>query len=116
MQGYSIGLKYAINPVAVNPTKTRFHEIGHILLGHTLPHGLDGEHYHRGVAEFQAEAAAYLVMNEPGQLDERTAEISRAYIGHWLGDEKPPDKAIQQVFTAADRILRSGRLATEGSE
>jgi hypothetical protein len=111
MAGYSIGVEYAINPVAPNPTKTRYHEIAHILLGHTIGHGLEGESYHRGVQEFQAETAAYLVMNELGVLDERTAEISRGYINHWLGDERPPDKAFQQVFTAADRIFRAGRDA-----
>ena len=37
-QGYSHHLEFAINPVAVNPTKTRFHELAHILPGHTLEH------------------------------------------------------------------------------
>lgn len=114
MQGCSIGLEFAINPMAVNRTKTVFHELGHILLGHTLGHGLDGEHYHRGIQEFQAESVAYLAMNELGLLDEDTATRSRGYIQHWLGEERPPDKAIQQVFTAADRILRSGRVEVSG--
>lgn len=32
-QGYSIGREFAINPVAVDPTRTTFHELGHIVLG-----------------------------------------------------------------------------------
>jgi hypothetical protein len=112
MAGYSIGVEFAINPMAPNPTKTRFHEMGHILLGHTVAHGLEGESYHRGVQEFQAEGTAYLVMNELGVLDERTAEVSRGYIQHWLQDEKPSDQAVQHVFRAADAILRAGRVAT----
>lgn len=50
-------------------------------------------------------------MNELGQLDEETASHSRAYILHWLDHEDPPEQAIRQVFTAADRILRAGRVA-----
>jgi hypothetical protein len=50
-------------------------------------------------------------MNELGVADEETAAASRGYIQHWLRDEQPPDKAIQQVFAATDRVLRAGRLA-----
>ena len=111
VQGYSMGTDVAINPVAVRPTKTRFHELGHVVLGHTLPHSFEDYATHRGIKEFQAEGTAYLCMNELGLLDEDTGVASRGYIQHWLGSEHPPDKAIQQVFTAADRILRAGRLA-----
>jgi hypothetical protein len=48
LQGYSIGTEIAINPVAVRPTKTRFQELGHVVLGHTLPHSLDDYATHRG--------------------------------------------------------------------
>lgn len=111
LQGYSIGLEFAINPIAVNPTKTRFHELGHIVLGHTIPSHYEEYSTHRGIMEFQAEAVAYLAMNELGQLDEQTASVSRGYIQHWLQDEQPPDKAIQQVFRAADALLKAGRAA-----
>ncbi len=110
LQGYSIGTEIAINPVAVRPTKTRFHELAHVVLGHTLPHSYEDYATHRGIKEFQAEAVAYLAMNEVGQLDDETAETSRGYIQHWLANEQPPDKAIQQVFTTADRILKAGRI------
>jgi hypothetical protein len=116
LQGYSRGLQYAINPVAVNATKTRYHELAHIVLGHTLPHHYEEYAPHRGVMEFQAEAVAYLCMNELKVMDDETAEHSRGYIRHWLGEEQPPDQAIRQVFTAADRILRAGRVAVEGQE
>lgn len=111
LQGYSHDLEFAINPVAVNRNKTVYHELGHIVLGHTLPHHFEEYQAHRGVMEFQAEAAAYLVMNELEVMDEETASHSRGYIRHWLGEEQPPDQAIRQVFTAADRILRAGRIA-----
>jgi hypothetical protein len=107
IQGYSSGVDIAINPTAVRPAKTLMHEMGHVILGHTLPHALGDYATHRGIKEFQAEAIAYLTMNELGQLDEEAASTSRRYIQHWLHAEQPPDKAIQQVFSATDRILRA---------
>jgi hypothetical protein len=38
LQGWSQGVEFAINPIAGSRTKTRFHELAHIMLGHTLPH------------------------------------------------------------------------------
>ena len=110
VQGMSHGLEFAINPIAVNPTKTRFHELAHIVLGHTIPHSFDDYVTHRGVKEFEAEAAAYLCMNELERLDDETASHSRGYIQHWLDNERPDDKSIQRVFRAADAILRAGRV------
>lgn len=115
LQGWSSGTEFAINPIAVNRNKTVYHELGHIVLGHTIPHHFEEYQAHRGIMEFQAEATAYLVMNELELMDDETASHSRGYIRHWLGEEQPPDQAIRQVFTAADRILKAGRLAvTEG--
>jgi antirestriction protein ArdC len=85
-------------------TTTRFHEIGHIVLGHTIASRHEDYATHRGLMEFEAEAAAYLAMNELGVLDERTAEVSRGHMRHWLRDEKPSDKAVQHVFRATDAI------------
>jgi len=50
-------------------------------------------------------------MHELDLLDDDQAAESRGYIQHWLKAEHPPDKAIQQVFTATDRILKAGRGA-----
>jgi N-terminal domain of anti-restriction factor ArdC/IrrE N-terminal-like domain len=116
LQGYSRGVEIAINPLAVHPEKTLMHELGHVVLGHTLPHAFDDYQAHRGMKEFQAEATSYLVLNELGRLDDETAAHSRGYIRHWLQDETPPDAAIRQVFTAADRILRAGRVAVAAAE
>ncbi len=108
-QGHSHGLEFAINPVAVNRNKTVYHELGHIVLGHTMPHQHDEYELHRGLMEFEAEATSYLVMNELELMDEETASHSRGYIKHWLQDEQPPDKSIQRVFKGAEAILRAGR-------
>lgn len=109
VQGYSTARRFAINPVAVDPTHTTFHELGHIVLGHTTDQGVADYLLHQGHAEFQAEAVAYLVLNELGQLTERAASHSRGYIQDWLAHEQPSDTAIRQVFTAVDTILKAGR-------
>lgn len=117
VQGYSRGREFAINPVAVNPLKTTFHELGHIVLGHTAPAQLEEYRQHRGIREFQAEATAYLSMNELEQLDDESASQSRGYIQEWLhGHDKPSDTAIRQVFVATDMILKAGRPAPEGGD
>ena len=115
VQGYSQQREFAINPVAVEPKHTTFHEIGHIVLGHTMRERGSSFEYavHRGVQEFQAEATAYLTLKELEQLTPSMASHSRGYIQGWLGDERPSDAAIRQVFSATDGILKAGRLATE---
>lgn len=109
-QGYSVGRKFALNPVAVYPLKTMMHELAHIQLGHTAP-GLQEEYEtHRGLKEFQAESTAYLIMNELEMTDHMDMSESRAYVQHWLhGMERPDDAAIKQVFSAVDKILKAGR-------
>ncbi len=111
LQGYSSGRDIAINPVAVHPAKTTFHELGHVVLGHTVASSLGEYAQHRGVMEFQAEATAYLAMNELELMDEETASHSRGYIRHWLNNEHPGDREIRLVFAATDQILKAGRVA-----
>jgi hypothetical protein len=113
VQGYARGREVAINPFAVHPNKTLFHEVGHIVLGHTTPEMLAEYEQHRGIFEFQAEATAHLAMNELGQLTDEMATHSRGYIQDWLKGERPPDKAIREVFRATDVILKAGRLAVD---
>jgi hypothetical protein len=116
IQGFSRDREVAINPVAVYPFKTLIHEIGHVVLKHTTPEGLEEYRSHRGLMEFQAEGTAYLAMNELDALDQFNAAESRGYITHWLKGEKPDAKAIRQVFTATDTILKAGRSKPEENE
>ena len=106
--GYSVGRDFAINPVAKYPLKTTFHELGHIVLGHTTPDQLQDYQRHRGVREFQAEATAYIVMNELELSEHLDASESRAYVQHWLSDERPAESEIRPVFSAVDSILKAG--------
>ena len=110
IQGYSTEKAVAINPIAAYPLKTLLHEIGHVVLGHTTLEGLEEYRTHRGLMEFQSEGTAYLAMNELSALDQMNAGESRGYIQHWLKKEQPDAKAIRQVFTATDKILKAGRL------
>lgn len=116
IQGYARGREIALNPFAAHPAKTLMHEIGHVVLGHTLPETITEYETHRGIMEFQAEATAHLTMNELGQLTDEMATHSRGYIQDWLEGERPPDKAIREVFSATDAILKAGRLAISSPE
>lgn len=107
-QGYSVGKQVAINPVAVYPFKTLMHELAHIVAGHTSETQIDEYRTHRGIKEFEAEASAYLIMNELGVTDKFKAAESRHYIQTWLSGEVPDEKSIKHVFSTADKILRAG--------
>lgn len=111
-QGYSFERNVAINPVAAYPLKTLFHEIGHVILGHTSSDQVEDYQQHRGVKEFQAEATAYLCMNDIGATEHMDAAGSRGYIQTWLRGEKPSDQAIKEVFKAVDTILRAGHVTS----
>jgi antirestriction protein ArdC len=106
-QGYASGREIAINPVAALPHKTRFHEIAHIILGHTAEGTMqDDERTPRDIREVEAESVAYLcvsILNLSGQ------DESRGYIQHWLGSEQISDKSAQKIFAAAEKILAAGR-------
>jgi antirestriction protein ArdC len=108
-QGYSYGREFAINPTAKYPTKTLFHEIGHIVLGHTVIDQQADYVQHRGIKEFQAEATAHLTTNELGIATDEEASVSRGYLQGWLQDQRPSDIAVRGVFSATDKILRAGR-------
>jgi antirestriction protein ArdC len=108
----------AVNPVAVMPWKTLFHEIAHHLLGHTATGDAtgvmaDGPAMPKCIKEAEAEATAYLccaTLGLPGM------EESRGYIQHWLDGEEFPDKSARRVFAAADKILKAGSIGLAGRE
>lgn len=110
VQGYAVEREIAINPLAVHPEKTLFHELGHVVLGHTVARSHGEYASHRGLMEVQAEATAYLSINELGRMDADMAAHSRGYIRHWVQDERPSERHIRLVFAATDQILRAGRV------
>lgn len=116
VQGYSYERNVAVSPVAAYPLKTMLHELGHVVLCHTNQRTVEVVNtMFRGVAEFQAEAVAYICINQIGAVEHMDASGSRGYISAWLRGEKPPDAAIKAVFKAVDEILRAGQVSREAA-
>lgn len=108
-QGYASGRTIAINPIAVYPHKTRFHEIAHIVLGHTVEHTMtDSETTPRDIREVEAESVAYILCSILGLSG---LEESRGYIQHWLDSAEVTEKSAQKIFSTADKILKAGQTA-----
>jgi antirestriction protein ArdC len=105
-QGYAQGKNIAINPVAALPHKTRFHELAHVVLGHTVEHAMhDDDRTPRDIREVEAESVAYIlcsVLGLPGLIE------SRGYIQNWLAGSEISDKSAQKIFSTADKILKAG--------
>ncbi len=114
-QGFSFeddnGRHVALNPTAAYPAKTLLHELAHLTLGHCT----SADETHRGVAEFEAEATAYLVAKELELIAWDPAE-SRAYIQTWLGGTEVTEDNITRVFAAVNKILTAGRVVADVAE
>lgn len=112
VQGWSINRELAINPIAKYPKKTLLHEMGHIVLGHTI---IEDDNFdanpHRGIREFQAESVAHLGMMSLGLFTDFDRGESAGYISGWLKGETPPQDRIKDAIQATDKIVNSGRLA-----
>jgi N-terminal domain of anti-restriction factor ArdC len=116
VQGYAVNRDIAINPLAVQPERTLMHELGHVMLGHTLATSLSEYGQHRGVMEAQAELTAYLVLNELGMMTDELASHARGYSQHWLNGERLSDRAIQLIFAVTDQILKAGRVTQDATQ
>lgn len=110
VQGYASSRTIAVNPLAVLPHKTRFHEIAHIVLGHTAESVMsDSEMTPRDVREVEAEGVSYILcslLGLPGIAE------SRGYIQSWLGCQPLTEKTAQRIFSTADKILKAGKTET----
>jgi hypothetical protein len=110
-QGYSRQRSIAVSPVAELPHKTRFHELAHVVLGHTAEaeSGLsDSDLTPRSLREVEADAVALVCLEALGLPG---AEHCRGYIQHWnerRGAEPIPERSAQRIFKAADQILKAG--------
>jgi antirestriction protein ArdC len=106
VQGFAPAHTIAINPVAKHPQKTTFHELGHILLGHTEEIVSDSEILPRSLKEAEAESVALICLES---LELPGAELCRGYIQDWFSGAEIPERSAQKIFKAADQILKSGR-------
>lgn len=107
IQGYASGRTIAINPVAAFPHKTRFHELAHIVLGHTSEgqNMTDSEATPRDIMEVEAESTAYILcslLDLPGQPE------SRSYVQNWLDGAEISERSAQKIYAAANKILKAG--------
>ena len=107
-QGYARARTIAVSPIAEHPHKTRFHEIAHVLLGHTTEHEqADSPLTPRTLREVEAESVAMLcgaALGLPG------VEQSRGYIQVWNHSGQPiPEESARRIMKTADTILKAGR-------
>ncbi len=97
----------AVNPINPLPHKTRFHELAHVLLGHTA----EGQHADsdltpRTLRECEAESVALLCC---AALDLPGVPECRGYVQRWWGQGNPiPERSAQRILKTADQILNAG--------
>ena len=105
--GFARERSIAISPVNPLPHKTRFHELAHVLLGHTAE-GLqaDGELTPRNLRECEAEAVALVCC---ASLELPGVDECRGYIQSWWGQgHEIPERSAQRILKTADQILKAG--------
>jgi antirestriction protein ArdC len=109
--GFARGRTIAVSPINPLPHKTRFHELAHVLLGHTAEgEQADGERTPRSLRECEAEAVALLCC---AALELPGVECCRGYIQSWWGTGNPiPERSAQRILKAADQILKAGTSET----
>jgi antirestriction protein ArdC len=110
IQGFANGREIAVSPLAALPHKTTFHELAHVVLGHTASEKLvDDEKTARHIREVEAESVALICCETLGL---EGAEFCRGYIQHWLKTEKEiSDHSAARIFAAATSILKAGTPA-----
>ena len=109
--GYARERSIAINPINPLPHKTRFHELAHVLLGHTVEgQQADSEITPRTLRECEAESVALLCC---AALDLPGVAECRGYVQSWWGQGNPiPERSAQRILKAADQILKAGTRDT----
>lgn len=108
VQGYARNREIAISPLAEMPHKTTFHELAHVVLGHTTNEGVsDSDCTPKGLREAEAEAVALLCCESLGLPG---ADFCRGYIQNWLDGAEIPERSAQRIFKAADQILEAGQV------
>ena len=112
VMGFARGRAIAVSPLNPMPQKTTFHELAHVLLGHTTEgEQADTEITPRNLRECEAEAVALLCC---AALDLPGVECCRGYIQSWWGASNPiPERSAQRILKAADQILKAGTTEAE---
>lgn len=104
--GYARGKQIAVSPLSPMPGRTLLHEVAHVVLGHTVEAiEQDGPLTPGNIREVEAEGVALLCS---AALGLEGAEYSRGYLQHWLRGGEILERSCQQIFKAADQILKAG--------
>ena len=105
--GFARARSIAVNPVNPLPHKTRFHELAHVLLGHTSEgEQADSEIMPRTLRECEAESVAMICC---AALDLPGVAECRGYVQHWWGQgHEIPERSAQRILKTADQILKAG--------
>jgi antirestriction protein ArdC len=113
--GFARGRAVAVSPLNPLPHKTLFHELAHVVLGHTTDgEQADAEVTPRSLQECEAEAVALLCC---AALDLPGVEHCRGYIQGWHGQGHAiPERSAQRILKAADQILKAGTTRHEADE
>ena len=105
--GYASDRTIAVGTLNPLKHKTRFHEMAHVVLGHTEQLAMsDTETLPRDIMEAEAEGVAYILctlLNLPGQAE------SRQYIQSWLDGKDLPERSARRILGAADKIMKAGQ-------
>lgn len=111
-QGFARKRQIALNSVAQLPHKTLFHELAHVVIGHTAEADFaDTEKTPRNLREVEAEAVALLCCESLGL---EGADYCRGYLQNWLYQaigfdaSAISERSAQRIFRAAVQILRAG--------
>ncbi len=107
IMGFARERSIAVSPLNPLPYKTTFHELAHVLLGHTTEgEQADSEITPRSLRECEAEAVALLCC---AALDLPGVDCCRGYIQSWWGQGNAiPERSAQRILKAADQILKAG--------
>lgn len=99
VQGFARHREIAISPLAAIPFKATFHEMGHVILGHTESEKrIDLDQMDRNIREVEAESVALICCESLGLPG---AEAARGYIQHWLkGEREIPNRSAAKLFNA----------------
>jgi antirestriction protein ArdC len=87
--------------------RTLFHELAHVVLGHTeeLRRMDDTDRTPQNLREVEAESVALICCESLGMPG---SDFCRGYVQHWIKGESITDKSAQCIFKAADQIPKAG--------
>lgn len=118
--GFATGKSFAVSPLCDRRTAVTFHEVAHIVLGHTK----DGETFiddatlDNNLQEVEAESVAHLLMLLLNAYEPESKVItdSRGYIQSWLKSKRLPSSSVKHILSATNRILKAGMPSADSDD